>query len=203
MTIMESGLVIALVGLGGTVFGALIGAVATAGLAARNTWKVERRAAVRSAADELLTALGAVRELARRSLPVNSIESADVSTAMTVWGDAALRSEGHLSSDATHVGRSVVDALAEHVGIAARAHRDPRWGSSPLGALTEDGRDTAIAYIDHVSAWVIRSKQKGSWLPAPKRYHMWVRGYERMRSEPMPSRLDWLTSRLHSERSAN
>lgn len=194
---------IALVGVGGTGFGALIGAVATAGLAARSARKAESRAAVRGVANELLTALGLVRDVARRSLPVNSIESADVSAAMTVWGDAALRREGHLPSDVSHLGRSVVDALAEHVGIAARAHRDPSWGSSPLGGLTEDGRDTAIAYVDHVSDWIIRSEQKGSWLPGPKRYHVWVREYERRRSEPMPSRLDWILSRLPSERSAN
>jgi hypothetical protein len=171
---MESGLVIALVGVGGTVFGALIAAVTTAGLAARNTRKVESRTAVRSAANELLAALGVVREVARRSLPVNSVGSADVSAAMTAWGGAAIRCEGHLPSEASHVGRSVVDARAEHVGIAARAHRDQRWGSSPLGGLTgtEDGRDTAVAYIDHVSDWIIRSEQKGSWLSGPKLNHV-------------------------------
>lgn len=196
---MDTGLVIALVGLGGTAFGALIGSVTTSVLSSRNVRKVENRATARSSADELLTALGVVRTVTRRSLPVNSIDVEDVACAVTAWGDAVIRREDQFPSDARHVGRSVVDAVAEHVGIAARAHSDPRWGSLPLGELTEDGRETAIAYIDHVSAWISRSEQKGTWLPGPTRYHEWVREYERRRSEPMPSRLDRILPRLSSE----
>jgi len=194
---------IALVGVGGTAFGALIGSVTTAGLSARNARKVENRSTVRSSADELLTALGVVRAVTRRSLPANSIDGEDVAVAVTAWGDAAIRREDQFPSDARHVGRSVVDALAEHVGIAARAHSDPRWGSSPLVGVTEEGRETAIAYIDYIGAWISRSEQKGTWLPGPTRYHEWVREYERRRSEPMPSRLDWILRRLPSERPAS
>ena len=199
---MDTALVIALVGVGGTAFGALIGSVTSTGLSARNARKAESRGRVRSSANELLTALGEVRAVTRRSLP-NSIDSESVSAAVTAWGDAVIRHEDQFPSDARHVGRSVVDALAEHVGIAARAHHDPRWGSLPLGDLTEDGRETAVAYIDHVSAWISRSERKGTWLPGPKRYHQWVREYERRRSEPMPSRLDWILRRLPSERPAS
>lgn len=194
---------IALVGVSGTVFGALIGSVTTAVLSARDARKVESRAAVCDVANELLTALGAVRAVTQRSLPANSIGSEDVSAAVTTWGDAVTRREGQFPSAARHVGSSIVDALAEHVGIAARAYRDPRWGSLPLGELTEDGRETAIAYIDYVGAWIGRSEQKGIWLPGPKRYHEWVREYERRRSEPMRSRLDWILRRLPSERPAS
>jgi hypothetical protein len=199
---MEIALVIALVGAGGTAFGALIGSATTARLSARNVRTVERRATVRSSANELHTALGVVREVTRRSLPVNSIDSERVSAAVTTWGDAIIRRENQFPSSARHVGRSVVDALAEHVGVAARAHRDPMWGSMPLGNLTEDGRETAIAYIDYVISWISHSEQKGTWLPGPKRYHEWVRQNERRRSETMPSRLDWILRRLPSERPA-
>jgi len=200
---MEFGLLLALVGAGGAAFGALIGSLTTAGLSARNARHVESRATVRSSADELLTALGVVRAVTRRSLPMNSIDGEDIAAAATTWGDAVIRREDQFPSDARHVRRSVVDALAEHVGIAARAHVDPRWSSSPLGELTEDGRETAIAYIDYVSAWLSRSEQKGTWLPGPKRYHEWVREYERRRFEPIPSRLDWILRRLPSERPAS
>lgn len=200
---MDMGLVIALVGVGGTAFGALVGSWATAGLSARNARKAESRATVRSSAKELIAALGVVRAVTRRSLPVNSIDGDDVSAAVTSWGDAVMRREAQLPPSARHVGRSVVDALAEHVGIAARAHHDARWGSLPLGEITEDGRETVIAYIDYVGAWISRSEQKGTWPPGLKRYHEWVREYERRRSEPMPSRLDWILHRLPSERPAS
>jgi hypothetical protein len=134
---------------------------------------------------------------------VNSIDSEDVSAAVISWGDALVRREDQLPSDGRHVGRSVVDAVAEHVGIVARAHIDPRWGSAALGELTKDGRETAIAYIDYVGAWISRSEQRGARLPGPKRYAEWVREYERRRSEPMPSRLDWILRRLPGERAAS
>jgi hypothetical protein len=200
---MDTGLAIALVGVGGTAFGALIGSMTTALLSARNTRKAENRAAVRSSANELFAALGSIRAVTQRSLPENSIGPEDVSDAVTTWGDAVTRRESQFPSDARHVGRSVVDALAEHVGIAARAHSDPRWGSLPLAELAEDGRETAIAYIDHVGTWISRSDQKGTWLPGPTRYHEWVRDYERRRSAPMPSRLDWILRRLSGERPAS
>lgn len=200
---MDSGLAIALVGVGGALFGALIGSVTTAALTASNTRKVEDRAVVRSSAKELLAALAAVRAVTQRSLPVNSIDGEDVSAAVITWGDAVTRRESQFPSSALHVGHSLVDALAEHVGIAARAYRDPTWGSLPLGELTEDGRETAIAYIDHVGRWIGRSEQKGTWLAGPKRYHEWAREYDRRRSEPMPSRLDWILRRLPSERPAS
>lgn len=200
---METGLMIALVGVGGTVLGTLIGSVTTVGLSASNARKAESRATVRSAAAELLTALGVVRAVTQRSLPVGSIESEDVASAVTAWGDAVIRREDQFPSGARHVGRSVVDALAEQVGIVARAHRDPRWGSRPLGGLTEEGRETAVAYIDYVTAWISRSEHRGSWTPGPTRYYEWVREYDRRRSEPVPSRLDWILRVLPSERSVS
>jgi hypothetical protein len=199
---MDTGLVIALVGVGGTLVGALLGSVTTAILSARSTRKVEDRAAIRSSANELLAALGAARAVTQRSLPVNSIDCEDVTATVITWGNAVTRREDQFPLSALHVGRSIVDALAEHVGSAARAYRDPRWGSLPLGELTEDGRETAIAYIDHVSGWIGRSEQKGTWLAGPKRYHEWVREYDRRRSESMPGRIDWILRRLPSERPA-
>lgn len=199
---MDIGLVIALVGVGGTAFGTLLGSVSTAALSARNARRTENRASVRSTSNELLTALGAVRAVTLRSLTVDSIGSEDVSAAVTIWGNAVTRREGQISSDANHVGRSIVDALAEHFGIAARAYSDPRWGLLPLGKLTEDGRETAINYIDYVGLWIGRSEQKGAWLPGPTRYHEWVREYDRRRSQPVPSRLDWILRRLTRARAA-
>lgn len=195
---METGLMIALVGVGGTVLGTLIGSMTTVGLSASNARKAESRASVRSAAAELLTALGVVRAVTQRSLPMGSIESGDVASAVSAWGDAVIRREDQFPSGARHMGRSVVDALAEHVGIVARSHRDPRWGSRPLGELTEEGRETAIAYIDHVTAWISSSEHRGSWIPGPTRYDEWVREYDRRRSEPLPSRLDWILRILPS-----
>lgn len=194
---------IALVGVGGTAFGALVGSVSTAALSARNARRIESRASVRDSASELLTALRAVRALTLRSLPVGSIGSEDVSTAVTIWGDAVTRRDGQFPSDASHIGRSIVDALAEHVGMVARAYSDPRWGAFPLGEITEDGRETAIAYCDYVGAWIGRSEQRGVWLSGPARYHEWVGEYERRRSEPMPSRLGWILRLVDRERAAS
>lgn len=118
-------------------------------------------------------------------------------------GDAVIRREDQFPSGDRHVGRSVADALAEHVGIVARAHRDPRWGSWPLGELTEEGRETAIGYIDYVTAWISLSEHRGSWTSWPTRYHEWVCEYDRRRSQPEPSRLDWILRVLPSERSVS
>lgn len=199
---MDTGLLIALVGVGGTAFGALIGSVSTAALSARNARRTENRVSVRTTSNELLSALGAVRAVTLRSLEVDPIGSEDVAAAVTIWGNAVTRREGQLPSEARHAGRSIVDALAEHVGIAARAHTEPKWGALPLSGVTEDGRETAIAYIDYVGEWIGRSEQKGAWLPGPTRYHVWVREYERRRSEPMPSRLDAILRLLARERAA-